>query len=166
MIPLHWIQICWNQYPWASEPISYHSEIVGIVCADFLSCGNGGDLIFKDFSLQCAFSQDSSLPRSIGKMIFSTMFPFLLGFVFMLLWMLLALQKSNFRSYLFQNWVTSAYSVLYISYTALAESLLKIAMSKKRTVLSTIQTQNSQLRCPNIEWETWTSGATPTTSSW
>lgn len=104
------------------------SDMIGIVCTDFLSGGNGGALIFKDFSLECAFSEDGSLPNSTKKMILSAMFPFLLGIVFMLFWALLALQQSNARSYVFQHWIVTAYSVFYISYPALAESLLKITM--------------------------------------
>lgn len=105
--------ICWN------------------VSAGFLVGGDGGASLFQNISLECAFFGHSPLERSIKKMILSVVFPFLLTAMFMLFWLVLAIQKNDTVAYLFRHWIATAYSVFYILYTTMAESFLKIAICKE-----------------------------------
>ena len=97
-------------------------------CADFLMGGNGSDLLFGDFSLDCIFSNSTSIPRSMKKMAFSTMLPFMLLSILMLFWALHAVKRSRGSSYIFRHWIVTGYVVFYISYTSMTETLLKLAI--------------------------------------
>ena len=98
------------------------------LCADFLMGGNGGASLFRGFSLDCIFSYNTSIPRSMKKMGLSAMFPFMLVFIFMLFWALCALKQRKSCSYIFRHWIVTAYVVFYISYTNMTETLLKLVI--------------------------------------
>ncbi|MCG8453518.1 MAG: hypothetical protein MI717_10105, partial [Spirochaetales bacterium] len=90
--------------------------------------GNGGASLFRGFSLDCIFSYNTSIPRSMKKMGLSAMFPFMLVFTFMLFWALCALRQTKSCSYIFRHWIVTAYVVFYISYTSMTETLLKLVI--------------------------------------
>ena len=93
--------------------------------------GSGGASLFRKFSLDCAFSDDDTMPRSIKKMVLDVMLPFLLGLAFMIFWMLLSLQQKRSFRHLLSRWIVTAFAVLYISYTKMAEVLLKIVICQR-----------------------------------
>ena len=90
--------------------------------------GNGSDSLFGGFSLDCIFSNSASIPRSMKKMAFSAMLPFMLLSILMLFWALHALKQSKGFSYIFRHWIVTAYVVFYISYTSMTETLLKLVI--------------------------------------
>ena len=98
------------------------------LCADFLMGGNGGASLFRGFSLDCIFSDNTSIPHSMMKVGLLAMFPFMLVFIFMLFWALRALQQRKGCNYIFRHWIVTAYVVFYISYTSMTETLLKLVI--------------------------------------
>ena len=103
-------------------------NIFKFLCADFLVGGNGGASLFRGISLDCIFSDNTSIPRSMKRMALSAMFPFLILFAFMLFWALCALKQRKGRNYIFRHWIVTAYVVFYISYTNMTETLLKLVI--------------------------------------
>ena len=100
-------------------------------CADFLMGGNGGASLFRGFSLDCIFSNSTSMPRSMKKMALSAMLPFLVLFAFMLFWAVYALKLRKSWGYIFRHWIVTAYVVFYISYTNMTETLLKLVICQR-----------------------------------
>eukprot|EP00803_Ostreobium_quekettii_P008718 evm.model.scf_422.9 EVM.evm.TU.scf_422.9 scf_422:65635-70103(+) len=78
------------------------------------------------FAFECAFSSDSSIPRSTQMFIVSLLFPVMLQAVLMTLSGVFALATSNPLAYLLRRWRVSALVVFYFVYIDMARNMVII----------------------------------------
>lgn len=78
------------------------------------------------FSMECAFSTQSSIPRSIQQSIVSLLFPIMVASTFSLLWVTLCIFKAESASYLLRHVCVTVLSVFYVFYINITENAVKI----------------------------------------
>eukprot|EP00803_Ostreobium_quekettii_P002833 evm.model.scf_805.2 EVM.evm.TU.scf_805.2 scf_805:24520-29646(+) len=78
------------------------------------------------FALECAFSGDSSVPRSVQMFFITLLFPTMVQAVLMAMWVVITAVRSKPASYLIRRWHVSALVVFYFFYIQITRNMVVV----------------------------------------